>query len=254
MWPRRTPSNNRDWSFDQRVLSYAVINGNEIHIYNIRNCTYKSEHEYEVHYYDKVFNINELKRFWFALVPFSRIKGVAHALVSFEFEENNYVALSVEVRKKRDEEFSTLKSFFSVYELMYVVGDENDLIKLRSNFRHELVHLYPLKVPQRVAQAFFLDMLARLNQLRDHPEFFNSIINSCTSNLIRHANHVAPQSIPWRLYNFFPKTIDKLLLRLGFIDSTLPLKELRQKHLINDRAQKYPDSKDFSTKIRNVNL
>lgn len=55
-------SNDRNWNTDQTVLSYAEIRGSEISIHNIRDFTYTSDTEYIPHYYDKTFNLNDIKK------------------------------------------------------------------------------------------------------------------------------------------------------------------------------------------------
>ena len=61
--------------------------------------------------------------------------AIAHLFVSVSFGEQDYVAMSIETRKERTEEYSSIKRFFTQYELMYVVADERDGIRLRTTYR-----------------------------------------------------------------------------------------------------------------------
>ena len=137
------------------------------------------------------------------------------------------------------------------FELMYVIADERDLIKLRSNHRRNPVYVYPLKMSHETVRNLFLDMLKRANHLRTHPEFYNTITNACTTNIVRHINHVTPNQIPLLSISvLLPKFSDRLAYDLGFLDTDLPFKKAREKYHINDRAIKFADAADFSVKIR----
>jgi len=249
-WIAQTPSNNRDWNLDQAILPYADIEGNNIHIHNIRNFSYASTTSYTEAYYDKTIDLSKLERIWFVMEPFAGINGAAHTFLSFEFEKNEFVAISIEIRKEKGESFSAVKGLFNQYELMYVIADERDVVKLRSNFRKDQVYVYPIKTTKERAKAVFLSMIERANMLKEKPEFYNTIYNTCTTNILRHANEIVPGRIPFRLEVLLPANSDRLAYELGLIDTTLSFEEARKKFLINDHALKYADSPDFSVKIR----
>jgi len=245
------PSNDRNWNNDQKLLSYVDIDENLITIHNIRNFSYTSPSDYEIDYYDKIFDLNKIKKVWYIVEPFSGIPGSAHTFLSFEFEDNQFVAISVEIRKEKGETYSPLKGLFNQYEIMYVVGDENDVIKLRSNYRRDLVYLYPGKTTKEKSQALFLDMTQRVNDLKQRPEFYNTIINTCTTNIVRHINKITPDKIPLLSISIlFPENSDELAYKLGLIDTDLTFEKSREKFLINERAMKYADDPNFSLKIR----
>lgn len=247
------PSLDRDWSVDQAILPYAQINGTDITIRNIRNFNYRSTSDYDIAYYDKTFDLNKLESVWFAVEPFSGYQGAAHTLVSFGFEDGNYVAVSVEIRKEKGEKFSAGKGLLRKYEIMYVIADERDVIKLRSNFRKDQVFLYPIKTTPERMRAMFLSMLNRANKLAVKPEFYNTLTSTCTTNIVRHVNEIVPGRIPvLRTAILFPANSDQLAYELGLIDTTLSFEKAREHFLINDRAEKYGDSADFSEKIRAV--
>ena len=123
------PSNNRNWNEDQKILPYVDIDDDSILIHNIRNTSYTSTTDYEVKYYDKEFDLNKIKRVWYIVEQFSGIPGSAHTFLSFEFENNNYISISVEIRKEKGESYHPVKGLFNQYELMYVIADERDYDK-----------------------------------------------------------------------------------------------------------------------------
>lgn len=247
------PSNNRDWNLDQQVLPEISINGNQVAIKNIRNFTYRTTTDYTPGYYDKNFDLSKLKNVYYMVEPFSgHGAGAAHTLLSFEFEPGNFVAISVEIRKEVGEKFSPLKGLLRQYELMYVIGDERDLIKLRSNYRHDQVYLYPMAGPIEKKQALFLDMLARAQKLQTKPEFYNTLFSTCTTNLVAHLNKISPDRVPFSFKVLMPAYSDQLAYDLGLIDTDLSFEETKAKYLINDRAEKYVNDPNWSVKIRQV--
>ena len=245
------PSNDRNWNEDQMVLPSAMIKDNLISIKNVRNFKYASTTSYVAKYYDETYDLNKLIKVWYVVEPFSGIPGSAHTFLSFEFENDKFVSISVEIRKEKGEKYHPVKGLFNQYELMYVIADERDVIKLRSNYRKDLVYVYPISAPKEKMKSLFVDMLERANYLRDNPEFYNTITNTCTTNIVAHVNKITPKRIPFfNLRILLPANSDKLAYKLGLIDTDLPFDEARQKYYINDRAMKYADNEDFSRMIR----
>ena len=136
------------------------------------------------------------------------------------------------------------------YELIYIIADEKDAIGLRTNHRKHNVYLYPIQAKPDMIRALFVSMLRRANTLKETPEFYNTITNSCTTNIVKHINNIAPHTIPWNYRLILPKNSDEFLYELGLIDNNITLKEARKKYLINPAAKKYADNPEFSKKIR----
>ena len=72
----------------------------------------------------------------------------AHTHMSWAFTDGQHIAISIETRKEVGESYSAVAGFFRQYELYYVVADERDVIRLRTNYRGEQVYLYPLRTPR----------------------------------------------------------------------------------------------------------
>lgn len=245
------PSLNRDWTLDQTVLARAEISGNRVVITNIRNIVYRTTSEYDVHYYDKTFELDKLQSVWYMVEPFSgHGAGAAHTLVSFGFEGGDYVAISVEIRKEKGESFSPLKGLLRRYELVYVIADERDVIKLRSNYRKDDVFLYPVETSKENMQKVFVSMLTRANKLATEPEFYNTLTNTCTTNLVAHVNEIVSGRIPFSYKVLMPAYSDELARDIGLIDTTRTIEELRTKYRINEKARIFADDPLFSERIR----
>ncbi|HTL54519.1 MAG TPA: DUF4105 domain-containing protein, partial [Candidatus Limnocylindrales bacterium] len=135
------PSNNRDWQPDVAILPYTEIDNDQVTIHNIRNCEYRSETDYTVRHYDKTFDLSKLQSVDLYVVYWGS-PMIAHTMLSFGFAGGDYVCFSIETRKEKGEAYSAIKGFFRQFELTYVIGDERDLVRLRTNFRGEQVYLY----------------------------------------------------------------------------------------------------------------
>lgn len=202
---------------------------------------------YEVRSYD----LNRLQTVWFILAPFEPDnRGPAHSFLSFGFVDSQYVAMSVEARKEADESYSIVKGLFKQYEIMYVVGDERDLVRLRVA-RGDDVYLYPIRTTPAKVRALFVRMLEHANALGREPAFYNTITNNCTTNILEHANTVASKKIPYGREVLLPGYADVLAKELGLIDTELSLEQARRRFRINGRARTAFYDSAFSRRIRN---
>jgi hypothetical protein len=244
------PSNDRDWTPNEAVLPAAEFAGSKVTLRRVRNTRYTTPASYTPVYYDTTVDLARLERVWFVLEPFSESSVSAHSFLSFEFRDGPFVAVSVEARKERGEGYNVVKGLFRRYELMYVVADERDAIGLRSNYRRDAVYLYRIRAPRERVRALFVAMLERANQLREHPEFYNSLTANCTSTIVRHVNSLAPGRVPFTLRRLLPGFSDRIAYDLGLIDTDVPFDSLRARFRITELAQSYGVREGFSRAIR----
>lgn len=245
------PSLNRNWTANQKVLAEAFIDGDKVNIKNIRNIKYRTKSDYDVAYYDKTFDLNKLDSVWFMVEPFSGHGfGAAHTLVSFGFEGGDYVSISVEIRKEEGESFSVQKGLLRQFELVYVIADEKDVIKLRSNYRKDKVFLYPVLTDKENMRKLFVSMLNRNNKLAKEPEFYNTLTSTCTTNIVSHVNEISKGRIPLSYKVLMPAYSDEFAQKIGLIEQNIPIDKLREKYLINEKAEKYADDENWSKRIR----
>lgn len=245
-----TPGVDSDWAVDQALMPRAVIDGDEVIIHNIRGSDYRSADDFTVKYFDKTYRLDQLETVDFVVVPFSDLPGGAHTFLSYGFADGGRVAISVEARRKRGEVYSALRSSLPVYPLMYVVGDEHDLVGLRANHRLDDVYVYRANAAPPQVRRLFVDMLERANQLDERPEFYNVVTNNCTTNIRRHINQVSPGRVPYSYQILLPAFSDKLAYDLGLIDRSMPFETLKARSRINELAWLYRDDPEFSAKLR----
>jgi hypothetical protein len=246
----RKSSDKLDWSVDQKILPYAHFDNNKVKVLNIRNFKYRSELDYDIDYYDKEFDLDKIKKVYFVVEPFGHIKGVAHTFLSFEFENNSFISVSVEIRKRVGQSYSVFKGFFIKYDLMYVIGDEVDLINLRTNYRCDEVYLYPIKTSVKKVRNLFVNLVKSANQLHNVSKPYNVFNSNCTTVLLDHINDLRINKLKYSWKIFLPEYSDKLIYENNLIDTNLSFNDMKKKFRIDGLAKKFSSSKDFSLKIR----
>jgi hypothetical protein len=245
------PSNERDWPPETALLPYAVIDGDRVTLHNIRNFDYRTETDFTPAYYDKTFDLRQLTGVDLGAVYWMGPR-IAHLFASFEFNGTDHVAISIEARRARGEAYSSLQGFFRRFELIYVVGDERDVIGLRTNYRQdppEQVYLYRLRGQPGSGTRLFLEYLRKINELRAHPEFYNSLTTNCAGSIWM-LSRVNPDHPPYSWKILLSGYAPEFLYEEGRLDTGIPFAELERRSHINSRARAAGASADFSQRIR----
>jgi len=247
-WSLIKPSNSRDWQKDVAVLPYATTQGSQVTIHNIRNLNYRTETDFDSRYYDKTFDLNKLSSVDLITVYWMG-DAIAHVMISFGFGGSDYVTFSIETRKEKHEAYSTIKGFFKQYELTYVVGDERDLIRLRTSYRNDDVYMYRLRMPPERRLLLFMEYVKKINKLKEKPEFYNTLTTNCTTNVVTHVQAFGGSlRYTWKilLSGYTPQYV----YELGGLDTSLPFEMLRKIGFINERADRAGNDPGSSEKIR----
>jgi len=250
-WVLIRPSNERLWQPDVAKLAYATFNGDKITVHNIRNFAYRSEFDYQPAYYTKTYDLNRLEGMDLIAVYWMG-PAIAHTILSFCFGGNEHLAVSIEARKEQNEGYSTIKGFFRQFELIYIVADERDVIRLRTNYRKdppEQVYLYRLQGPLENARRLFLEYMRKINALNVEPEFYNTLLDNCTT-VIWLNTRINPEHLPFSWKILLSGYLPEYLYEFHRLDSRIPFSELQQRAHINSRAQAADLASDFSTRIR----
>lgn len=235
---------------DLAVMPFAEFQGDQITLRYVRDCRYRSETDYDVRYYDLNFRLEDVRTVDFLIVPFKETDLLAHTMFSFGLADGRQFIISVEARLGPDETYTAVSGAGRKYPLMYVIGDERDLILLRTAVRNVEVFLYRGRATPEQTQNLLVDMLTRTNKLYREPEFYDSLTNNCTTNLVKHINKMYPGKVPadWRV--LLPGHSDRLAYELGLLELNGPFEMARQNAKINELAQMYADSPEFSKRIR----
>jgi Domain of unknown function (DUF4105) len=252
-WFQIAPTNEGQWRPEVAVLPYATIDGNLVTVHNIRNFDYRTETDFTPAYYDRTFDASKLDSIdLFAIYWMG--PSVAHGIVSFGFSDGQHLAVSIEARSPHGEGYSTIKGFFRQYEVHYVVADERDVIRLRTNYRRDPVedaYLYHLVGTPEDSRRGFMNYINKINSLKEHPEFYNSLTDNCITGIWQNAKGNAQRpSFSWKLLvsGYAPE----YLYEKGKLDTSIPFEQLRERGHINERAHAADKAADFSQKIRQM--
>ena len=247
-WITIAPSHDREWRPEVAVMPRAFIEGDRVRLTGVRNFEYRSRNDFTVRHEEREIHLSHLTDIDF-YVSYWREGLVGHTFVSFIFDNAPPLSISIETRPEVGEGFDPIASLFKQFELIYVVGDERDIVGVRTNHRDETVYLYRLNTALANKRKLLTIYLERINELADRPEFYHLLSNSCTINIIRYAN-AAGRAGRFDIRHLFNGLIDSYLYHSGRIDTTLPFDELRRRSLINAAAQAAGDAPDFSQRIR----
>jgi hypothetical protein len=251
---RLAPSNFRDWRPEQSVLPQVEFQGPQVTVHNVRNCKYFANDVYMVDYYDKSIDLNRVEGVDFIVVPFKEMPALAHVMISFQIARpdgtRDHLAVSVETRKEKDENYNPFKGSTNSYELMYVVADERDVIQYRTNYNNEDVYLYHTVASPEASKALLVDVLTRANQVAQQPEFYDTLTNNCTSNIVRHVNRIKPNRIVVDYRVLLPGYSDQLAYDEGLIEKHGTFVETKQQAYVNPSAERFAGRDDFSEMIR----
>jgi hypothetical protein len=248
-WLLLPPSNDRDWQSDVARPATATIEGQRLTVRNLRNFDYRSETDYTEHWETRSYDLDKLEGvdlffcFWGPTL-------IAHTIASWQFADAPPLAISIETRKEKGEEYSAVLGFFRQFEVYYVVADERDVVRVRTNHRGERLYLYRVRMPAAVARELLLDYLAEVNRLSAQPKWYNALSHNCTTAIRYHMKHLGRwQQFDWRI--LANGRMDELMYERGSIDTSLPLEELRRRSEITSRAKVADQSPEFSSRIRN---
>jgi hypothetical protein len=253
-----TPTNDRNWRPSVARLPRVIRTGETFLIKNIRNFEYRTESDFTPRYYDKSYKLSDLQSLDYILSYWGGNTKIAHTILSFGFKDGSYLAVSVETRVSKEKEQSLLGGFFNQYELIYILADERDLLRLRTNFRKkekEDVYLYRLKVKPENLRKIFINIVTRANALNDHPRFYNTLKHNCMTTLLADVREAKGKK-----YSFDPRFIynglsDRLLYENGaFFTGGFSFKDLRKHRYLNQYVTDKPDAEiHYSEKIRKPN-
>ncbi len=244
------PSNEREWQLPQSRIPQARISGARVQLEGFRNFRYASDGAIvEANWETRHFNLDQLENAWLGVSPFGSVPGIGHVFASFGFADGQYLAISVEARRERGERYGPVAGLFRNYELIYVVGDERDIIGLRTQVWGDDVYLYPVAGSLETKRAVLRDMFEHMNRLAEQAEFYDTVFNSCSSNLARHVNQVNPGVVPLSIKLVLAGFADELADDQGLLAIDGDLESVKPRYRINDRAAGALDA-GFSERIR----
>jgi hypothetical protein len=248
-WWSIQASGKRNWQPEVAETAWTERDGDKITIHNFRNFDYQPGQPARSRWETKVVDLSQLQavdlyiNFWGSTL-------ICHPIVSFQFGPTDHVAISVETRMAQGQTYSMIRGFFKQFELTYIVADERDVIRVRTNYRHEQLYLYRTSVGSDRARRLFLNYLQSVNAIHGRPQFYNAVTDNCTTNVRTHTAATTAKPAPWDWRMLLNGTVDELVYQNGGFASHLPFAELKQMSLIDAKAQAADQAPDFSERIR----
>jgi hypothetical protein len=246
-WLSLRPKSNRDWGPGMDVLPHVELAGDVVRIRQFRNFRYTASGAPLPQYEERTFDLTKVSSVDYILAHWSG-PMFGHTMVSFGFDDGQFLVVSIEARLQRGQSYSALRGLYRSYEIIYLIGDESDILALRTNVRRERVYLYRVRLPRQEVRQLLVDYLTRAAELEERPEWYNSFTSNCTTNLFYHGRH----RVPWWLAPHI--VVNGLSARAmylrGFLDRSLPLEELQSRCDIGGRALAAGDAAGFSQQIR----
>jgi uncharacterized protein DUF4105 len=244
----RHPMSDRTWIPDQQRSPKVRFAGDLVHIQDLRDADPRSRAPV---WLDRTYDLRTLDSVWLVVAPFSEgWRGPAHTFVTFGFGEREYVGVSVEARREEGEEYGVVTGAFDRFEVLYVIGTEHDLVGRRAFDAAGPLYLYPIRATPEAIRTLFVSMLTRADALGTRPEFYNTLTNNCTSNLLGHVQPLIERRIPSGLLTVLPGYADDVAKKLDLIADDAGIDTVRARYRIDERARAALDSADFSTRIR----
>lgn len=247
-WLRLKPSNDCAWQPDVAQQAWADVQGDEVTFHNVRNCDYRTETDYTPHWETRTVRVSQITGIDLA-VDYWGSPWIAHPIVSFQFADAPPLCFSIETRKKVGQTYSTIGGLYRQFELIYIVADERDVIRVRTNYRKEDIYLYHTTISPAQARERFLEYIHSLNALRNKPRWYNAITTNCTTSI--RTQHPPNERLPWDWRILLNGKADEMLYQdHAFATGGLSFTELKQRSLINERARAADQDPNFSRIIR----
>jgi hypothetical protein len=232
------PSHDRNWELGQEKLPYIAIDeSNEITITNFRNFDWQKEGETTPDYETRTYSLDEIQTVDVLISHFDEFEGLAHIFLSFGFSDGEYVVVSLETRREVGEEFSPILGILRQFEIIYVVGSEEDIIGVRTDVRDdERVYLYPTKASPEKAKELFLALTSDINGVYAEPRMYNTLLNNCTNEITRRVEDISDINFPITWKTVMPGFFDEVLYEMELIQTDLPFEDIKERHLIDNNA------------------
>ncbi len=249
-WGTILPSQDRVWADDVARQVTGKVDGSVVTMNNVRNFDWRSDTDHTSRWETRRYDLDRLKSVDVALSYWTG-PAIAHTLVSFGFDDGQFLTFSIEIRKERGESFSSIGGFFKQFETSLIAADEHDILRVRTNVRGEDVYLYRVHLPQAEMRSLFLAYLDEGAALARAPSFYNTLTANCTTIVYALAKRIVP-GLPMDYRLLASGYLPDYLYDVGGLTPGYSLEALRAAGRITERAlatDKTPGA-DFSQAIR----
>ncbi len=247
------PSHDRQWELGQEQLPAFQVYGDVLKVENYRNFVWTGEFTAEPRYETKQFDLTKLVDLDVFISHFDPFEGLAHIFLSFGFAGGERLVVSLESRREVGETFSPLHGMLRQYEIIYVVGSEEDIVGARTFFRGERVYRYPTVATSEQARALLLTLGEDINSVFAEPRFYNTLFNNCTNGVTRRVEEISTARFPFTWKTLLPGYFDEVLYEMNLIQKSGSFSETKASRLIDNTLIDL-ESEHFSQQLRGNHL
>ncbi|MBX6317063.1 DUF4105 domain-containing protein [Pigmentiphaga sp.] len=247
-WMSLRPSNERAWIPEVARQTHGEVEGDRVTLYNVRNFTWRSPSDFDERWETRTYELSRMRSLDLALSYWGR-PAIAHAMLSFGFDDGRYIVFSVEIRRKQGDQFSEIGGFFRNYELSVIAADEEDCLRVRTNVRGEDGHLFRIHMPREAMRSLFLAYVETANDLVRRPRFYNTLTANCTTLVFQMAQRIVP-GLPLDYRLIFSGYLPEYLFELGALRGADDVTAYRSAGRYTDRARRTAEGESFSRNIR----
>ncbi|MFO0861158.1 MAG: DUF4105 domain-containing protein [Phycisphaerales bacterium] len=239
-----------EWAPEHARMPQVTIDGHLVHVRDVRNFHWRTPTDFTPGFYDRTYDVDKISRMYYVVAPLKSLDAVAHVMLCFAFSDGQAVTISVEGRRPKGVPYAFLPSLFRQFQLIYIIGDERDVIGLRGNVWGIPVRMYPARTTKDRMQAIFLDMVRRAHDLDERPEFYNLIFNNCMNNITYHLRRLGGRPLPSDLAVLLTGLSDRVAFQLGYFDTDLPFDLARRAFRVDEWMRTVPLDDQFSAGLR----
>ena len=237
-WLRLKPSHQRDWDSCVSVLPQATTRDEVVTIENVRNFEYRTLSDYTPHYETRKYSLANLRGGDIIFFNWGS-PWMCHPVLVYDFGPDGRICISIEVRYRKGQDYSIIRSLYRQQELIIVTADERDIILRRTKYaKNQTAHLYNVKLSLDAIRTAFLDTVWAVNDLYQKPRWYHGLTMNYTTSYYWLPNSNTP--LTWQV--IINGRLDQAFYELGRLDRSIPFEELRRLSLINDIANAAPEA------------
>lgn len=203
---------------------------------------------------DAKIDTDKVVKAYLLVKPFAPKFLAAHTLLAFDFEQGGVVSksgkeskdlvLTIEAYKKIGQSYGLIKTMKKNFDIVWVLTTIKNYAELNVNFNKssdcEIV-VYPIRFNREQTKALLTETIKQACVNRQG-EYYNTLRNNCTNNLVILLNRVLPEdkqiklwAIPSMIYNpkaTMPLSVVKTLKKKGIIGE--PIGAINREHFVTD--------------------